>query len=597
MIFFRTILVFVLVTLFQYLAPPNRVTVLLENLTVQTPNFFLRCVLASLLAIVAVPSIHAQTRDKDIRLVLQITVDGLRADLLPRYSNRFGQGGFRLLKQHGTIFANAHYQHANTETIVGHATLATGAHPSVHGMTGNVWFDAEAGELSYNIEDADAPILSVRKEKMTGGQVDPAQQLARTSGRSPRALLAETFADKLKSYTGGRAEIFGVSGKDRAAVAMAGKAGKAFWISSDSGDFVTSAYYFQSYPQWVVEWNAERKAEALAGKRWKLLNAKDTYLLAHQDDRPYETDLRGYGRTFPHPFGDADDKLLYTQVIASPQGDRLTADFARTLMINENLGVDDISDYLAISFSGLDAVNHFFGPSSLENEDMMLQLDRTLADLLQFVDEQVGMEHVLIVLSADHGMAELPEYMAEQGMETGRLTTDLVTTMAAEAAKALFGLVGLVKVYYRPFIYLDREVLRTAGLDREEVARAMAARLTQEAGIHLAITPREVESAPASTLLTRVGNNIHPLRSGDIYIVQDPYWFNFDKGPVAAMHGSPWSYDTHVPVIFAGAGIPSKVVYRQIQPADVAPTLAALLGMSPPASAQGSVLPEVFGGE
>jgi predicted AlkP superfamily pyrophosphatase or phosphodiesterase len=555
---------------------------------------FFRTIIIFVLATVVVPSIHAQDSDKEIRLVLQITVDGLRADLLSRYSNRFGEGGFRLLKQNGTLFANAHYQHANTETIVGHATLATGAHPSVHGMTGNVWFDAEAGELSYNIEDADAPILSVRKEKMTGDQVDPSQQLARTSGRSPRALLAETFADKLKSYTGGRAKIFGVSGKDRAAVAMAGKAGKAFWISSDSGDFVTSAYYYQSYPQWVVEWNAERKAQALAGKNWKLLNAKDTYLLAHQDDRPYETDLRGYGRTFPHEFGDAGNKLLYTQVIASPQGDRLTADFAQSLMINENLGLDSVPDYLAVSFSGLDAVNHFFGPSSLENEDMMLQLDRTLAGLFRFVDERVGLEHVLIVLSADHGMPELPEYMSEQGMEAGRLTTDMVTTMAANAARDLFGLESVVKFYYRPFIYLDQEVLLTAGLDRREVASAMAARLTREVGIYLAITPGEVETAPNSTLLTRVGNNIHPVRSGDIYIVQDPYWFNFDKGPVAGMHGSPWSYDTHVPVIFAGAGIPSQMVYRQIQPADVAPTLAALLGMSPPASAQGSVLPEVF---
>jgi predicted AlkP superfamily pyrophosphatase or phosphodiesterase len=557
-------------------------------------TLLLRCVLASLLLMMVVTPIHAQDSDKDIRLILQITVDGLRADLLSRYSNRFGEGGFRLLKQRGTLFANAHYQHANTETIVGHSTLATGAHPSVHGMTGNVWFDAEAGELSYNIEDVDAPILSVRKEKMTGDQVDPAQQLARTAGRSPRALLAETFADKLTSYTGGRARVFGISGKDRGAVAMAGKAGKAFWMSSDSGDFVTSAYYFQSYPGWVVEWNAERKAEAIAGTSWKLMNAKGTYLLADQDDRPYETDLRGYGRTFPHPFGDADDSLLYTKVIASPQGDRLTADFAQRLMINEGLGLDSIPDYFSVSFSGIDAVNHFFGPSSLENEDMVLQLDRTLAGLLKFVDERVGMEHVLIVLSADHGMSEIPEYISEQGMEAGRLTTDMVTIMAAKAARDLFDLENLVKFYYRPFIYLDQEVLLTANLDRQEVANAIAARLTREEGIYLAITPEGAESAPDSTLLARVRNNIHAVRSGDIYIVQDPYWFNFDKGPVAAMHGSPWSYDTHVPLIFTGSGIPSQIIYRLVQPADVAPTIAALLGMSPPASAQGVVLPEVF---
>jgi predicted AlkP superfamily pyrophosphatase or phosphodiesterase len=547
-----------------------------------------------LLVIMSAPTVHAQEQDKDVRLVLQITIDGLRADLLSRYSDRFGEGGFRLLKQNGTIFANAHYQHANTETIVGHSTLATGAHPSVHGMTGNVWFDAETGELSYNIEDANAPILRVREEQMTGDQVDPSQKLARTTGRSPRALLAETFTDKLKSYTGGQAKVFAVSAKDRGAVALAGKAGKAFWVSTDSGDFVTSEYYYPSYPQWVADWNAKRKAEALAGKSWELLNEKESYLLAHQDDRPYETDLRGYGRTFPHPFGDAATKLLYTKVIVSPHGDRLTADFAQNLMVNEKLGQDSVPDYLSISFSGVDAVNHFFGPSSLENEDMVLQLDRTLADLFRFIDEHVGMNHVLIVLSADHGMAELPEYMAEQGMDTGRLTTDVVQAAATKAGEDLFGLEDLVKFYYRPFVYLDQEVLTAAGLDRQEVASAMAAQLTREAGIHLAITPGDVATTPASDLLIRVANNIHPVRSGDIYIVQEPYWFNFDKGPVAAMHGSPWNYDTHVPVIFAGTGIPSRIVYREVQPADVAPTLAALLGMSPPASAQGSVLPEVF---
>ena len=540
------------------------------------------------------PLATAQEFDRDIRLVLQLTVDGLRADLLSRYADRFGEGGFAYLKQNGTVFANAHYQHANTETIVGHSTLATGAQPSVHGMTGNVWLDTETGELAYNIEDAEFPLLPSRDRVTSGEQVDPAQKLARSQGRSPRALLAETLTDKLNTYTAGKARIFAVSGKDRGAVALAGKAGKAFWMSTNSGDFITSTYYYETYPEWVTQWNAQRKAESLAASQWQLLNNSNTYLLAHQDDRPYETDLRGYGRVFPHQFGNADNKLLYTQVVASPYGDKLTADFARQLLVNEKLGRDNIPDYLSVSFSGVDVVNHFFGPSSLENEDMILQLDRTLADLFQFIDDQVGMQHVLIVLSADHGMAELPEYMSEQGMDAGRLTTDMVTSMATQAGKDLFSHDKLVRFYYRPFVYLDQDALQKAGLDRQEVANAIATRLTHEVGIHLAITPGEVNTAAVSSLITRVANNIHPVRSGDIYIVQDPYWFNFDKGPVAAMHGSPWRYDTHVPVIFAGTGVPSNTVYREVQPADVAPTLAALLGMSPPASAQGKVLPEVF---
>lgn len=562
--------------------------------TIKKNHRVLQITLFFIIAAALTPAANSKQSNDDIRLVLQLTVDGLRADLLNRYADRFGEGGFRHLKQNGIVFANAHYQHANTETIVGHATLATGAQPSVHGMTGNVWLDAETGELVYNIEDEDFPLLPSREQAKTGAQVDPAQKLARSQGRSPRALLAETFTDKLKAYTGGKAKIFAVSGKDRGAVALAGKAGKAFWISTNSGDFITSAYYYDSYPEWVTTWNAQRKAEALADKQWVLLNESDTYLLAHQDDRPYETDLHGYGRVFPHQFGNVDDKLLYTQVVASPQGDHLTADFAGHVLVSEQLGRDNVPDYLSVSFSGVDAVNHFFGPSSLETEDMLLQLDRTLAEFFAFIDARVGLRHTLIVLSADHGMAELPEYKTEQGFDAGRLTPDVILAAATRFGKQMYDSEELVKFYYRPFLYLDDEVISAAGLQKDQVASAMARALTREHGIYLAVTPADVERSPDSQLLHQVRNNIHPVRSGDIYIVQDPYWFNFDKGPVAGMHGSPWNYDTHVPVIFAGAGMNANMVYRRIQPADVAPTLSALLRMSPPASAQGTVLPEVF---
>jgi predicted AlkP superfamily pyrophosphatase or phosphodiesterase len=542
----------------------------------------------------ATSKLSADEGNDEIRLVLQLTVDGLRADLLARYADRFGDDGFLFLKRNGTIFANAHYQHANTETIVGHATLATGAQPSVHGMTGNVWFDAENGELSYNIEDADYPLIPTRDIEVKGDQVDPAQQLARTSGRSPRTLLAETLSDKLKAHSGGRSKVFAVSGKDRSAVAMGGRAGKAFWMSTDSGDFITSTYYYDTYPKWVSAWNAERNAEEYAETEWQLLNGAETYLLAHQDDREYETDLRGFGRTFPHQLGARGNKLLYTQLIASPRGDQLLSDFAKTLIESEGLGQDDVPDYLSVSFSGVDAVNHFFGPSSLENEDMLLQLDKTLADLLANVEMQVGLRHTLVVLSADHGFAELPEYKSEMGFDAGRLTTDVVLGAAERIAKQLYGLDNLVKFYYRPFVYLDDDVLVAADLNKKAVSESLAEALTREPGIYLAVSTEGVEDKPDSKLLGQIRNNIHPVRSGDIYVVQDPYWFNFDKGPVAGMHGSPWNYDTHVPVIFAGNRIKSQIIYRPVQPADLAPTLAALLRMSPPASAQGTVLPEVF---
>jgi predicted AlkP superfamily pyrophosphatase or phosphodiesterase len=529
----------------------------------------------------------------DIKLVLQITVDGLRADLLNRYADSFGEHGFRYLMQNGTVYTNAQYQHANTETIVGHTTLATGTFPAQHGMIGNVWFDRDASELAYNIEDADSPILPTREQSSTGEQVDPAQKLARTKGRSPKAFLVPTFGDGLAAYYGGRSKVFGVSGKDRSAVAMAGKTGKAFWYSTDNGDFVTSRYYYDDYPVWVSSWNDQHKAEKYADSEWALLSDKSSYLLAGQDDRPYEADLKGYGRIFPHRFGEAGSKLLFTQLAVSPVGDELLLDFSRALIENEQLGQDAIPDYLSLSFSAVDAVNHFFGPSSLENEVVIRRLDDTLAELFEFIDATVGLKHSLIILSADHGMADMPEYMTELGYAAGRLVPQEIVAHANQAGQKL-GIDEIVRFFYRPYIYLNNEKIAAAKLDPVKVEQAIADALTDFDGINLAVSTRSMATVKGNPLIEQVRNNQHITRSGDIYIIQEPYWFLFDEGPIASMHGSPWRYDTHVPIIFSGQGIDAQQVHRLVHPVDVAPTIAALLGMTAAAAAKGSPLMEVL---
>jgi predicted AlkP superfamily pyrophosphatase or phosphodiesterase len=495
--------------------------------------------------------------------------------------------------QTGTIYTNAQYQHANTETIVGHTTLATGTFPSQHGMIGNVWFDRDASELAYNIEDVDSPILPTREQSSAGEQVDPAQKLARTKGRSPKVFLVPTFGDGLAAYYGGRSKIFGVSGKDRSAVAMAGKAGKAFWYSTDNGDFVTSRYYYADYPVWTSSWNDQRKAEKYAGSEWALLTDKSSYLLADQDDRPYEADLKGYGRTFPHRFGEAGNKLLFTQLAVSPVGDELLLDFSKALVSNEQLGQDAFPDYLSISFSAVDAVNHFFGPSSLENEVVVRRLDATLADLFKFIDQTVGLKHTLIILAADHGMADMPEYMTQLGYAAGRLVPEEIVATANQAGQKL-GIDEIVRFFYRPYIYLNDEKIAAAKLDPEKVEQTIADALTDFEGINLAVSTRSLAAVKSNPLIEQVRNNQHVTRSGDIYIIQEPYWFLFDEGPVANMHGSPWRYDTHVPIMFVGQGIDAQQVHRLVHPVDVAPTISALLGMTAPAAATGSPLVEVL---
>jgi predicted AlkP superfamily pyrophosphatase or phosphodiesterase len=350
------------------------------------------------------------------RLVLQITVDALRGDLPGRFAAKMGEGGFRYLMERGVWYTDAHHAHANTETIVGHATLATGADPPAHGMIGNVWFDRQTGKLTYNIEDPSYRILTKGADVDESTEIDPTQKAASTDGRSPAAIMVSTFSDELAIHTAGRAKIFGVSVKDRGAVSMAGHAGKAFWFSKQAAEFVTSSHYYDAYPDWVTAWNEKDLPLAYAGTSWELLNDPSSYLLGDADDREWETALPGFGRVFPHPFGPVDGKYFTTLLTISPAGDELVLDFARTLLDAEQLGQDKATDYLSVSYSSTDYINHTFGPSSLETEDNLLHFDRTLANLFAFVDERVGLANTLVVLSADHGTPEAPGHLNALGI-------------------------------------------------------------------------------------------------------------------------------------------------------------------------------------
>ena len=536
------------------------------------------------------------------RLILQITVDALRADLPHRYAHVLGDGGFRRLWSEGIEYTNAHYQHANTETIVGHVSLATGTVPAAHGMVGNVWYDRERGRLVYNIEDARYRLLTAGADVDQNAEIDPTQKAAKVEGRSPAVILSSTFSDELAIHFNGNSKIFAVSVKDRGAVSMAGHAGKAFWFSKTSGEFVTSTYYYKQYPDWVNVWNARKPALAYAGKSWQLLHPKAKYLFGNADDREYETDFPGFGRTFPHAYGEADDKYLTTRLSLGPAGDELTLDFAKTLLDQEQLGRDAVPDYLAVSFSSTDYVGHLFGASSLESEDNMAHLDRTLADLLAYVDKKVGLENTLIVLSADHGQPEVPGHLHELGIEDAQYfdTKALDRTPAIAALKRKFGIgEELIEAFFQPYVYLNHKLIREKGLDQAEVETAIAAELGKFDGVAYAVSSTALRtSAVADTLLTRsVLRNFHRKRSGDIFLVFEPYVFinDFDGLIVASTHGSPWNYDTFVPVLFAGAGLKPQKVSRPVTPYDIASTLSAFVGAKPPSAAIGNPLPEVIG--
>ena len=455
------------------------------------------------------------------KLILQITVDQLRSDLPQRYMSKMGDGGFKYLYDQGIVYEDAHHAHSNTETIVGHATLATGAYPSRHGLVGNTWYDRTTGEMTYNIEDPRYSLLSKGADVDKSAEIDPTQKVAKSDGRSPAAILVSTFSDELSIHTAKKAKVFGVSIKDRGAVSMAGHAGKAFWFSKANGEFVTSNFYYDAYPKWVDAFNATKPALAYANKNWELMYKPSEYMFGDKDDQKWETDVGGFGRVFPHAYGAADGKYFTTFLTLSPAGDELTLDFAKKLIENEDIGQDAVTDYLSVSFSSTDYVGHVFGPSSLEAEDNLLRLDKTLADLFAFVDKKVGLENTLIVLSADHGGPEAPPQVNEYGIEANYIDPETWDKASGIAKlKKEFGIgKKLIQAFNPPYIYLNKQVIKEKGLDLAQVEEVVANEIMKFKGVNNAVSSTALmEGRVANTEDMHLILNSHNIkRSGDIF--------------------------------------------------------------------------------
>lgn len=541
------------------------------------------------------------------RLVLQITVDALRGDIPTRYFDNLGEGGFKYLLETGLHYLDAHHCHANTETVVGHATLATGATPAVHGMIGNIWFDRAQDRVVYNVEDPTAPLLGEGAGVNEDIEIDPTQAAAGTDGRSPRSMLVTTFSDELSAATAGSAKVFGVSIKDRGAITMAGQSGKAFWFSKSADRFVTSSYYYDAYPDWVLAWNDERPTAPYRGTAWELMHPIETYLFGARDNQPWETDVGGFGITFPHPyttskggFDPLENPYFTTFLTLSPAGDELTARFAKRLIEAEDLGTDSATDYLSVSFSSVDYVNHVFGPSSLEAEDTIYRLDQTLADFFSYLDERIGMEHVLVVLSADHGTTDAPGYLESVGIQTGLVEPDSWDPKEQiERIKDRFDIEGpLLAGYNHPYLNIAPEVLARDDVELATLETDISNALLSFPDVAFAVPSTAIEGnlLPDSEITRLVRNNHNPARSGNIYVIFKPGWFiaDFDGLSVTSTHGSPWRGDTHVPIIFAGQNIEPQKVARRVCTTSIASTLSSLLGTARPNGASGEVLQEAF---
>ena len=518
------------------------------------------------------------------KLVVVLVVDGLPQEQVTRYRDQFGQGGLRRLLEQGAWFSDAHQAHGITVTAIGHSAVLSGAYPYQHGVIGNNWIDPVTRQSVYCTEDS--------AHKYIGEETKP------DDGTSPARLRVTTLGDELRYGTGNQAKVITVSGKDRGAILLAGKTGTAYMYMEKTGNFASSTYYMQQHPQWVQRYQAGKPQDRYYGKSWTPLLADSAYANDARDDivpaRP------GARNTFPFSYYSDSGSLdadYYSRLKSGPFLDELTLEFARAAVDGEQLGRNPagVPDILGVSLSAHDYVNHAYGPESRMSHDHLQRLDRMLAGFFADLDKKVGMDNVLVVLTADHGFANVPEFNETRGIPAKRIDgAQLVANLNQHLAGAL-GVDKLVTTHSLPNIYLDYALAEKNGIGRARLEDEASRFLLQQDGLAQVYTRTQMETGAVATrmdtLMRRAWNR---QLSGDLMVVTKPAWY-FGKGVGGTSHGTPYTYDTNVPLMVYGPRWIKPGAYGQYaEVVDIAPTLAHLLRIRQPSASEGRVLTEAM---
>ena len=493
------------------------------------------------------------------KLVLAIVIDQFRYDYLLRFRADYHSGLARLLDK-GAVFTDAHYLHAATVTAVGHSTFLTGATPSISGIIGNEWYDRGTGQTVTSVSDPTT--------KLVGGNIDHA-------GSSPRRLLVSTVGDELKIQHG-ESKVIGISIKDRSAILPAGHMGDgAYWYDDHSNAWVTSSYYRNELPDWARKLNQEQPAARYAGAKWLPFDAKG------DSAKPFCSATKDTGVRF---CGSID---------ATPWGNELIEEFAERALEGENLGHHGSPDVLAVSFSSNDYVGHAVGPDDPAVRDISIRTDRLLGKLLDAIDRRVGAGNTLVILTADHGVAPVPEVNQARKMPGGRLIGGEFTAKITDALTKRFGAGKWLLTASPATLYLNLDLIRAQKLDAGEVQRVAAEAASEQQHVARVYTRSQlVDGAVQHDEISRAFSlGFFGPRSGDLFVLQEPYYLFEATG---TSHGTPYDYDNHVPVIFLGPGIKPGKYSTRIAVNDIAPTLAEILNVEQPSGSIGRILSEIL---
>jgi len=516
------------------------------------------------------------------KLVVGIVIDQMRYDYITRFYNRFGEDGFKRLMRDGFNLENAHYNYIPTYTAVGHTSIYTGTTPQNHGIISNSWYDKYAKKNIYCVDD------------------DRYETVGTNTGngkKSPYRMLVTTITDELHLSQNMKGKVIGIAIKDRSSILPAGHtANAAYWYDGgEEGKWISSSYYMDALPAWAEQFNNLNKVDEYLSKPWNTLYDINSYTQSIEDNNIYEGKFIGENApVFPHDLPrlkkDNDNKGL---IRATPFGNTFTADFAKAAIIGEQLGKDDITDFLAISFSSPDYIGHKYGVDAIETEDTYLRLDKDLASFLNFLDTEVGKDNFTLFLTADHAAVQVPAYLQELKIPSGYFDTKGFKSFLLDFVKEKYGSIDIIENVTNYQIFLNKPKIEELNLDVHSISQQIVDKVINFDGVYKTVTAKTLQSASFNTgILNSLQNGYNQKFSGDILMIPNPS--TIIGGRTGTTHGSGFNYDTHVPLMFYGKGIKKGSLKRYVPIIDITPTLANLLQISFPNGSTGSIIEEVL---
>ncbi len=521
-------------------------------------------------------AIQAQQRPK---LVVGIVIDQMRMEYLYRFENDFSNNGFKRIMNKGYVYHNAHYNYTPTYTAPGHASVYTGTTPCSHGIVGNEWYSRKLQKEMYCTDDA--LVSTLGEGTKSEGEM------------SPKNLEATTITDELRMATQFKGKVIGISLKDRGAILPAGHfANWAFWYSK-TGNFISSTFYGKELPQWVNEFNAQKKYLSYINNGWNLLKPVETYNESDPDNSPYEGKLYGVEKpVFPYNLKQMYDKNDAGVLRVTPFGNDYLADFAMRAIEKEHLGKDDITDFLALSFSSTDYVGHVLGARSMELQDTYLRLDITLANMLDYLDKEVGKNNYLVFITADHACAENGVFLKDNKYNVRNIHYKDIDKPIKAFSKETFG-EDLIANYSNFNIFLNHQKIKEKGLELSKVKQIFKEYLQTQDYVKRVYTEEEILASTGNDyFLNFIFNGYDVTQNGDLVVLDKPGYIEY--GTTGTTHGSCYAYDTHVPLLFYGWNIKKGTSHKKQLITQIAPTIAQKIGITFPNASKCEVLEEIL---